>query len=154
MSFPDCPQLNQDLAIINSLRQEFGAALASMRQAGASPAEVEKSVKQAKELKKQLKEQLDALWAKFCISATIKEGQDKGKEVTFNLLEQLKYWGEFYKNEGVDWVKLPSHIEITAEQAKEMKRQIEELGFNKMIIIPEGLADTGEKYEKEEKVMT
>ena len=71
-----------------------------------------------------------------------------GKEVRFEISEQLEYWRDFYKEQGIDWVDLPESIELTEEQKREIKRLIEEVGLDKMIIIPEGLADTGDKYEK------
>ncbi|MFZ5364586.1 MAG: hypothetical protein ACOZBH_00025 [Patescibacteria group bacterium] len=72
----------------------------------------------------------------------------EGKEVRFELKEQLEYWRDFYKEAGVDWAELPAEIKITEAQAKEIERLITELGFDKMIIIPAGLADTGKKYEE------
>ena len=72
----------------------------------------------------------------------------EGKEIRFELREQAKYWNKFYQGEGVEWAEaIPEDIKITFEQEKEMKRMIEELGFDKMIIIPEGL--TGEAEFKE-----
>jgi hypothetical protein len=50
-------------------------------------------------------------------------------------------------------VKLPTEINVAVEQAREMKRQIEVLGFNKMIIIPAGIADQN-KYELLHEKMT
>ena len=84
------------------------------------------------------------------ITATTPEG----KEVKLELKEQLEQWRKFYQEKGVDWCELPEDIQVTQEQATEMKRLIEELGFDHLIIIPENLADTGEKYEKLNQVMS
>ena len=72
----------------------------------------------------------------------------EGKDIKFELNEQLNYWGKFYQNHKIDWIELPKKIKVGEEQVKEMKRLIEKLGFDKMIIIPENLANTGEKYKK------
>ncbi|MFZ5364582.1 MAG: hypothetical protein ACOZBH_00005 [Patescibacteria group bacterium] len=86
-----------------------------------------------------------------------KEGVDEiraltpeGKEVKFELREQLEYWRNFYKEAGVDWAELPEEIKITEEQAKEIERLIEELGFDKMMIIPAGLTGKVGKDGKDE----
>ena len=75
----------------------------------------------------------------------------EGMEVRFELREQLEYWKKFYKDHGIDWINLPDKIAITEEQAEQMKQLIEKLGFNKMIIIPEGLVGEPEIEEYEEK---
>ena len=72
----------------------------------------------------------------------------EGKEIRFELREQAKYWNKFYQGEGVEWAEaIPEEIKITPEQEKEMKRMIEELGFDQMIIIPEGLTGEAEFEE-------
>lgn len=62
----------------------------------------------------------------------------EGREIKFDLRERLKYWGDFYRERGVDWVSLPESIGITEEQAREMRALMEQ-GFNHLVIIPEGL---------------
>ena len=88
-------------------------------------------------------------------------------KIKFELKEQLEHWRGFYAKYKVDWISLPDEISVTAEQAAEMKKLME-LGFDKMIIIPEGLVDeptitTGAdgkktisnlKYEKLHKAMS
>ncbi len=69
------------------------------------------------------------------VSAKTKEG----RKIEFNLKERLEHYRDFYQKTGVDWVNLPDTITITKEQQKEMERLITELGFDHMIIIPEGL---------------
>ena len=70
------------------------------------------------------------------ISATTPEG----KEVSFELREMAQYWNKFYQEEGVDWIEpIPEGIVITLEQEAEMVRLITEFGFDKVMIIPEGL---------------
>ncbi|OGF34138.1 hypothetical protein A2482_00015 [Candidatus Falkowbacteria bacterium RIFOXYC2_FULL_48_21] len=72
------------------------------------------------------------------------------KEVKVNLAELARYWNTFYKDNKVTWVEpIPEDIKLTEAQATEMKRQIEVLGFDWPVIIPEGL--TGEpEYEEVE----
>ena len=72
----------------------------------------------------------------------------EGKEVWFDLDEQLEEWRSFYQKHGIDWCELPDEISVTEEEEQEMQRLIEELGFDHMLIIPENLADTGEKYRQ------
>ena len=83
------------------------------------------------------------------VSATTAEG----REIHFELNEQLESWREFYKKNKVDWISLPDEISITAEQAADMQRLME-LGFDRMIIIPDNLSDEPEKYEKLHGVMS
>ena len=72
------------------------------------------------------------------LSATTPEG----KEISFNLREQIQYWSDFYEKSGVDWVSFPSKEEIlsaiTPDQITEMRRLMS-LGFDKLIIIPDNL---------------
>ena len=83
------------------------------------------------------------------ISATTPEG----KEIKIELKKEAKHWNEFYEETGVDWAEaIPEDIKITAEEEKEMKRLIEELGFDKIIIIPDGLVGEPEFEEYEEEV--
>jgi len=72
----------------------------------------------------------------------------EGKEIKFEIKEQLEYWRKFYAEHGIDWIELPGEINVTEKQAKEVKRLIEELGFDKMIIAPARLAGDGKKYEQ------
>src|SRR3989339_1898296 len=74
----------------------------------------------------------------------------ESKEVKVNLAELARYWNTFYKDNKVTWVEpIPEDIKLTEAQATEMKRQIEVLGFDWPVIIPEGL--TGEpEYEEVE----
>jgi len=87
----------------------------------------------------------------------------EGKEVNFDLVKELEHWTEFYIKEGIDWIKMPDKLEITEDQEKEIIRLVEEVGLDKMIIIPKNLvadtdrsgsANTGEKYEKLHEKMT
>jgi hypothetical protein len=78
----------------------------------------------------------------------------EGVEIKIRLAEQLKYWSNFYENNGVDWVSLPETIDVSKEQKKEMQRLITEFGFNEILIIPENLAANGDDYEKLLALMT
>ncbi|MBI5230287.1 MAG: hypothetical protein HY981_03265, partial [Candidatus Magasanikbacteria bacterium] len=73
-------------------------------------------------------EDLEEIPTPNILSATTKEG----KEITFNLEEQLKYWGDFYQAENIDWVSLPDTINLTQDQQEAMKKLMEQ-GFDKMI---------------------
>ncbi|MDP3013031.1 MAG: hypothetical protein Q8M92_02230, partial [Candidatus Subteraquimicrobiales bacterium] len=67
----------------------------------------------------------------------------EGKEVRIEMAELARHWNKFYMDNGIDWIKpISEDIKLTVEQAKEMKRQIQELGFDWPMIIPAGL--TGE----------
>ena len=72
------------------------------------------------------------------LTATVKEGKDKGKELSFDIIKELKHWSDFYQTTGIDWVTLPDTISLTPDQTKEMTRLME-LGFDKMLIIPNNL---------------
>jgi len=77
----------------------------------------------------------------------------EGKEVRIELAELARHWNAFYKKHKINWVKpIPEDIKLTEEQAKEMRRQIKELGHDWPIIIPEGLTGQPEfeEYEAEE----
>ena len=81
------------------------------------------------------------------ISATTPEG----KEVSFELREMAQYWNKFYQDEGIDWAEpIPEDISIAQEQETEMKRLITEFGFDKMMIVPDGLVGEPEFEEYEE----
>jgi len=84
------------------------------------------------------------------ISATTPEGE----EIKFELREELGKWKKFYEENNIDWIELPDNISITKEQAEEIKRLIEQFGFDKLSIIPENLANTGERYEKLHELMS
>ena len=62
----------------------------------------------------------------------------EGREISFNLMEQLKYWGDFYKNNKIDWVSLPETISLKPEQITAMTELMKQ-GYDKMLIIPENL---------------
>ena len=64
----------------------------------------------------------------------------EGREIQINLKEQLKYWADFYKEENIDWVKLPDEINLTPDQIEKMRALMAE-GFDKLLIIPSGLVD-------------
>lgn len=163
---------------LEELRQQALEVLGKKYQEIIKKAEEEKKtdIDKALELLEQAKKMLDK-YEKIKISEDIliddleeiigvdarKEGEStevisgtnpEGKEIKFELKEQLKYWEKFYKDNGIDWVDLPESISVSEEQAKEMKRLIEKHGFDKMIIIPEGLADNGDKYEDLHQKMT
>ena len=106
-----------------------------------------KDIKSLKKYKEILQEILEFLKTKV-MKGVIEGKTPEGKKVKFELQEQLESWRDFYKKHNVDWAPLPEDISVTKEQAKEMRRLIKELGFDKMIIIPENLVNTGEKYEK------
>lgn len=93
----------------------------------------------------------------------------EGREISFDLKEQLRYWSAFYTEHNIDWVSLPETISLTREQISQMKELMEQ-GFDKMLIIPANLVgepeitldpDTGkpqtiknEKYQKLHKLMS
>jgi hypothetical protein len=93
----------------------------------------------------------------------------EGREISFDLKEQLETWRAFYQTHNIDWVTLPETISVTEEQREQMQELMAQ-GFDKMLIIPEGLVDdpeitsdpkTGkptsiknEKYEKLHNLMT
>jgi hypothetical protein len=79
---------------------------------------------------------------------TISGTSPEGREIKFELQEQLKYWKDFYKDENVNWINLPDNIKITEAQQKEMERLITKLGFDEMIIIPENLSATPDNREE------
>ena len=81
-------------------------------------------------------------------------GKYEGREIKFELKKQLEDWAEFYQKHNIDWIEMPETIRLTPEQEKEIIRLIEQFGFDKMIIIPENIADTGDKMEKLHKEMT
>jgi len=72
------------------------------------------------------------------ITAVIAEGNDKGREIRFDLGERLKYWTKFYQSKKVDWVKLPEKIKLKPEKIEEMKRLMA-MGFDHLTIIPANL---------------
>lgn len=78
----------------------------------------------------------------------------EGREVKIEIPKELKYWGEFYQKQGIDWIEMPKKIELTDEDREELTKGAETLcpdgNFEKlkMLIIPAGLAATGEKYWK------
>jgi len=75
----------------------------------------------------------------------------EGEEVKVNLAELARHWNKFYQDKGIDWVEpIPEDIKLTEEQAQEMKRQIEVLGFDWPVIIPAGLTGEPEYAEVEE----
>jgi hypothetical protein len=163
-----CPQLKQNLETIKNLKLELDLELAraeglfkvfknnnpstSLRVFdNKAKAEFKKDQTELINKIKYLKAEIDSniktieeLLSTKIISAISPEG----KEIKFELKEQLKYWGNFYKDEKVDWITLPENIKITEEQRKEIERLISEFGFDKMIIIPENLAATGVNYKK------
>jgi MoxR-like ATPase len=71
---------------------------------------------------------------------TLTAATPEGREIQINLKEQLKYWADFYKEENIDWVKLPDEINLTLDQIEQMQALMAE-GFDKLLIIPEGLVD-------------
>lgn len=75
----------------------------------------------------------------------------EGEEIKFELKEQAQYWNKFYQEHEIDWVEpIPEDIKVTAEQAKEMERQIKELGFDWLLIVPDNLVGEPEVEEYEE----
>ena len=82
---------------------------------------------------------------------TGKTPEPEGREVRVNLVELARYWNKFYQDNKVTWVEpISENIKLTAEQAKEMKRQIEVLGHDWPVIIPDGLTGEPEYEEVEE----
>jgi hypothetical protein len=154
-----CPQLKQNLEVIKTLKSELDLELPKLQ-------ELFKIFKNNnrdsnKKDRKELMNKIKSLQAEINVNikivqdlipakaiSTISALSPEGKEVKFELNEELKYWSDFYKNNGIDWVSLPEKIKITREQQKEMERLVAEFGFNKMIVIPENLAATGANYEK------
>jgi hypothetical protein len=94
---------------------------------------------------------------------TLRATTPEGREISFDLREQRKYWSDYYREQGPDWVSLPETIKVGEEQAREMIKLMEQ-GCDKMIIMPENLVDepeittdasgkpTGMKNEKYEKL--
>ncbi len=76
---------------------------------------------------------------KFTFSGVADRTKDN-HEVLLFFDEELEKSKAFYENEGVDWVEFPEQIIITQSQEAEMKRCIREFSFNKIMIIPAGLA--------------
>jgi hypothetical protein len=152
-----CPQLKQNLETISSLKSELDLELEKVKKtfkdlktgnpSTSLRAERKDLMNKIKSLKTEINSNIkttENLIPGKIISAISPEG----KEIRFELKEQLEYWNDFYKDEKVDWITLPENIKITKEQQKEMERLITEFGFDKMIIIPENLAATGADYEK------
>jgi hypothetical protein len=161
-----CPQLKQNLANINSLKSELDLELPKLKELfkifkNNTDSKIRKDnkterknlINKIKSLKTEINlniEIIEDLTPIKIISAVSLEG----KEIKFELKEQLKYWNDFYKDNDVDWVSLPEKIKITKDQQKEIERLITEFGFNKMIIIPENMAATGADYEKLHSLMS
>jgi hypothetical protein len=168
-----CPQLKQNLETIKTLKSELDLELPKLKElfkifkngnpSTSLSSSLSDEVAQTSESKdraerkdlmnkiKSLKTEIDLnikTVKKLLPTKIISAISPEGKEIKFELKEQLKYWNDFYKDEGVNWVFLPEKIKITKEQQKEMERLITEFGFDEMIIIPENLAATGDNYEK------
>jgi len=92
----------------------------------------------------------------------------EGREISFDIKEQLQYWSSFYARNNIDWVSLPETISLTEEQITKMEKLMSQ-GFDKMLIIPENLVGepnitygpdgkptkiTNEKYEKLHQLMS
>jgi hypothetical protein len=151
-----CPQLKQNIETIKTLKLELDLELPKLEglfkifkngNKAASKKDRIELINKIKSLESDINlniKTIESLMPNKIISALSPEG----KEIKFELKEQLKYWNDFYKDEGVDWINFPENIKITEEQQKEVERLITEFGFDKMIIIPENLAATEANYEK------
>ena len=161
---PDTPDKTGNIDLEKLRKEAIQVLIAKYRKIKAE-AEKERSIPKVKEASamldqiKELKENehpmiddLERIIGKAGITE-ITAMTPEGKEVKFELKEQLDYWRKFYKDNKIDWVELPENITITADQEKEIKRLIEELGFDKLTIIPENLAATGEDYERLQTLM-
>ena len=144
MPTSDCPQLKIALAKLKDLKAELDAAFKIGKE--------KRDFGEAKNLQKEMElkiEEINDMLGVREVKATVKLESDAnfGKEIVLNFEKELKHWKDFYQESGIDRVKLPDEIIITHEQAAEMKRMIEELGFNKILIIPDNLV--GEPEVKE-----
>lgn len=107
-----------------------------------------KEKKQKEEDRRRLKKQRSETEKIEKFSATTPEG----REVTFDLNYELKFWQDFYRDFGIDWGEMPSEIIITKDQMQEMIRLIEKYGFDTMLIVPGNLVpEMGEEISDENK---
>lgn len=76
-----------------------------------------------------------------------------GSNMKIDIPEVLEHWTAFYEKAGIDWVKLPNEVELTVDNIKDLQKAGELLCAHskqyeklRLIVVPEGLADNGDKY--------
>ena len=132
----DCVRIKNNLIELRKLVQDFFSLYDDKDKAG-----LDKLIKRKNQIEEMMKE------IKKEIGQEIIAITPEGKEVKIKVQEQLKQWKKLYADNGIDWIDLPESIELTEEQAQEIRRLIE-LGLDTMMIIPENIVNTGERYEK------
>jgi len=137
----NCHQIKQALDKLEKLVYDFNNGMEKKE-------DVDGMLKLRDKINAEIDKMYDELLDKFPELNVIEATTPEGNEVRFEISEQLKYWKKFYQDRGIDWIKLPERILLKKEQRQEIIRLIEKVGMDKMLIIPENLADTGERYEK------
>jgi len=70
----------------------------------------------------------------------------EGEKIEVDLTAELEKSKEFFENQGIDWVGFPDEIHLNQQQEIEFKRCVKWFGFNRVMVIPEGLVDTADRH--------
>jgi hypothetical protein len=142
MQKPTCQQLRLKLAEIKTLKQEFDLELGRMGR--------ETDKKQIRKFREELKDRIenfkDFLTPEEIIATFINPENNQSKEIKFNFQKQVKTWLDFYLKHSLP---IPNYRELRSiwrKNHKEIKKEMETYGYDKILIIPENLPATEELH--------
>lgn len=153
MSPSNCEQLKTELQSYKSLKKEFYFAYEEALKTGN-----EADIERAEKIKAQIEEMAEGLEEKFApkeIKAVWNNPETgEKKEIILNIGEQIKYYRNFYKQYLNLEIKDKEIIRIWNKNKKEIQRETEAMGYDRILILPDNIPDEEELNEKLIETMT
>lgn len=140
-----CIKLQEDYRELVQAKEEFDGLLEKIqgkkKEMGKNMSKVKFDIEEAKVKKQEIRNKLIEIQEQMDQVIT---GVYEGVEKKISLNEQIKYWNKFYqdyeiKDEKGEICQVSRNLRLTPEALVQAKRDIEKIGFDMILIIPESI---------------